>query len=69
MRILLIETTQYDPASPLFLEALVELQEGKEIEFDFLDEAKFLKSLSTSLVHKVAFRILKQTPSYLLATE
>jgi spore maturation protein CgeB len=62
VRVLLVDTTQYFPASPLFLEALEELSEENGYEFDFVDEGIFLQLLARSLIHKAAYRLLGRRP-------
>jgi len=62
MRILLVDSTLYAPSSPLFLEALQELSVERGFEYSFVDEAPFLRPLSTSLIHKVVFRLLGRRP-------
>jgi spore maturation protein CgeB len=62
MRILLIDTTLYEPSSPLFLDPVRE----SGSEYRFVDAAPYLRPLERSLVHKVAYRILRKRPlSYL----
>lgn len=58
MRILLVDTTLYAPASPLFLDAVRE----SGCEFRFVDEAPFLRPLEQSLIHKVGYRLLLRRP-------
>lgn len=41
MRLLLVDTTQYAPSSPLFLEALRELTEERGYQWRFFDEAQY----------------------------
>lgn len=62
MRVLLVETTQYYPSSPLFLEALTEIARECGYDYEFLDEGEFLKPLSVSLVHKLAYWLLGRRP-------
>jgi len=62
MRVLLIETTQYYPSSPLFLDGLKELAAERRHQYAFFDEALFLRPLSHSLMHKVAYRVLGRRP-------
>ena len=62
MKILLVETTQYFPASPLFGEAMAELQAEGRCTYVFFDECPFLQPLSTSIVHKIAYRLLIRRP-------
>lgn len=58
MRILLIDTTLYEPASPLFVDALRDLG----YEHRFVDEAPFMRPLEQSFVHKIAYRVLHRRP-------
>ena len=58
MRILLVDTTQYAPTTPLFRDAVVEL--GHALRF--VDEAPFLEPLDHSLVHKIAYRLRRRRP-------
>lgn len=62
MRILLVDTTLYYPASPMFLEALEQLAKQEGYEFTFVDEARFLRPVTNSLMHKVAYRLLGRRP-------
>jgi spore maturation protein CgeB len=62
MRILLVDTTQYYPSSPLFLEALEELSREEGHEFNFFDQAPYFKLLERSLFHRVANRLLAGRP-------
>lgn len=62
MRILLVDTTQYYPLSPLFLEALEELQAEGRCTYSFFDEGPFVEPIGTSFIHKVAFRLLGRRP-------
>lgn len=58
MRILLVDTSLYAPASPFFVDA------AQEAGYDarFIDDASYLRPLATSLLHKVAYRILGRRP-------
>lgn len=58
MKILLVDTTLYEPSSPLFAEALRELG----YEYRFVDEAPFTRPLERSLAHKIAYRLLRRRP-------
>lgn len=58
MRVLLVDTTLYAPVSPFFVEAAQE--EGYEVQF--ADEAPYFRPLETSLVHKIAYRLLGRRP-------
>ncbi len=58
MRILLVDTTQYQPTTPLFRDAVVEL--GHALRF--VDEGPFLEPLDHSLVHKIAYRLRGRRP-------
>lgn len=58
MRILLLDTTLYEPASPLFVDAV----RTSGHEFRFIDEAVFLRPLERSLVHKIGYRLLGSRP-------
>ena len=62
MRVLLVETTQSYPASPLLQEALADQARERGWEHEFFDEAPFGEPLSKSVLHKVAFRILGRRP-------
>ncbi len=57
-RILLVDTTQYAPTTPLFLDALRE----HAAPYRFVDEGPFLRPLDRSLVHKIAYRLLRRRP-------
>ena len=58
MRLLLVDTTLYAPASPFFVEAAQE--EGYDVRF--ADEAPYLRPLETSMIHKIAYRLLRRRP-------
>ena len=62
MRILLFDSTVYAPVSPLFLEALEELSREEGHEFVFFDEAPYVRGVNSSLIQKVAFRLLRRRP-------
>jgi spore maturation protein CgeB len=62
MRVLLVDTTQYRPSTPLFAEALAEVSAEKGWECRFFDEAPFLAGLDRSLVQKLAFHVLRRRP-------
>jgi hypothetical protein len=62
MRILLYDTTLYYPSSPLFLEALIELSKDRGYQYEFLDDAEYLRPLSHSMVHKLGYRLLHRRP-------
>lgn len=62
MRILLVDTTQYRPSTPLFAEALAEISAERGWNYRFFDEAPFLTGLDRSLVQKLAFRVLRRRP-------
>jgi hypothetical protein len=62
MRILLVDTSAYYPASPLFLEALKELGASEGLQHDFMDEGLFFGSLRKSRVHRLVFRLLGRRP-------
>ena len=62
MRILLHDTTLYGPPSPFFVDGVELLKRNQECDYQFVDEGEFLKPLQTSLVHKVAYRILGRRP-------
>jgi spore maturation protein CgeB len=53
-RILLVDTSLYAPASPLFLQAIRE----SGLEHSFFDEGQYLAPLTKSVVHKIARRLL-----------
>ncbi len=57
-RVLLVDTTQYEPTTPLFLDAL---REGNA-PYRFLDEGPFLRPLDRSIVHKIAYRLAGRRP-------
>ena len=57
MRILYTETTEFAPASAHFLEAFESLAASGRIDFEFLDEAKFVSS-QLPLIDRVARRIV-----------
>jgi spore maturation protein CgeB len=58
MKILLVDTTLYEPSSPLFADALRESGH----EHRFVDEAPFTRPLERSLAHKAAYRLLRRRP-------
>ena len=62
MKILLVETTQFHPSSPLFLEALDEIQAQGEYLYAFFDEGPFLEPVERSFFHKIAYRVLGRRP-------
>ncbi len=62
MRILLVDTTQYYPTSPLFLEAVQQLAGEHGYDYEFFDEARFLKPGRWPLVHKIVYRLLGRRP-------
>src|SRR5262249_50161925 len=62
MRILLVDTSQYYPSSPTFLEALEELSKEKTCHFEFFDLAKFLSSMERSIIHRILYRLLGKHP-------
>jgi spore maturation protein CgeB len=62
MRILLVDTSQYYPSSPMFLESLEELSKEKICHFEFFDIARFLRPVEHSTVHKILYRLLGRRP-------
>lgn len=62
MRILLVDTTQYYPSSPLFLEAVEELCQKDNHEFYFFDQAPYYKPLEKFLLHKASYRLMGGRP-------
>jgi len=58
MRILLVDTTQYQPTSPLFLDAVA----ASGHDYRFVDEGPFLRPLDRSLLHKIGYRLLHRRP-------
>jgi hypothetical protein len=62
VRILLVDSTQFYPANPLFLEGLEQLSKQNGYQFDFVDEGIFLQPLASSLIHKAAYRLLGRRP-------
>ena len=58
MRILLVDTTQYPPATPLFRDAVAAA--GHTLRF--VDEGPFLRPLERSLVQKIAYRLRRRRP-------
>ena len=58
MRVLLVDTTLYAPVSPFFVDPAHELG----YESHFIDDAAYLRPLETSLIHKVAYRVLRRRP-------
>lgn len=62
MRVLLVDTTQYQPSSPLFLEACRDLAAvSPDFVFWFLDEARFLSSAGVGMLNRVA-QVLHRAP-------
>jgi len=58
MRIALLDTTQYEPTSPIFREAITELGH----ECIFVDEADVSLKTESSLIERVAYRCLGRRP-------
>ena len=55
MRILLVDTSQYYPSSPIFLEALEELSKEKICHFEFFDQARFLRPMEHAAIVNLIF--------------
>ena len=66
MKLLLVETTQFAPASPLFLEAAQTLT---GVDVSLVDEKEYFAPIATSLVHRAAYRLLARRPPWLLSFE
>jgi hypothetical protein len=66
MKLLLVETTQYAPASPLFLEAAASLP---DVTVALFDERPYFAAIATSLAHRAVFRALGRRPLRLLSFE
>lgn len=62
MRLLLVDTSQFYPSSPMFHEALQELSGETDIEFDFVDEAATRSSFEDTIVHKAYYRATRRRP-------
>jgi spore maturation protein CgeB len=58
LKVLLVDTTAYEPASPLFAKALATIG----VPHLFFDEAPFLRPLKNSLAHRLAFHLLHRRP-------
>ncbi|HKX18683.1 MAG TPA: glycosyltransferase [bacterium] len=58
MRVLLVDTSLYAPASPFFVDAAHDAGYNTR----FIDDAPYLRPLETSLVHKIAYRMLGRRP-------
>lgn len=61
MRLLLFDTTAYQPSSPLFLEAVEELTRCSPDEFNYAlcDEARFIQTYDSS-IWRVAARVVRR---------
>lgn len=66
MKLLLVETTQYAPSSPLFLDAARSLP---GIEVAFIDEKDYFAAIDTSPAHRALFRMMGRRPPRLPAFE
>jgi hypothetical protein len=66
MKLLLVETTQYAPASPLFIEAA---RTTPGIELSFVDEGPYFAPIAKSLAHRALYRLLARRPPRLRAFE
>jgi spore maturation protein CgeB len=66
VKLLLVETTQYAPASPLFLEAALGMT---GVTCAFVDEKPYFAPIATSYAHRVLFRALGRRPPRLLSFE
>jgi hypothetical protein len=62
MRLLLVDTSEYYPSSPMFHEALQELSTHTDIEFDFVDEATTISRFENTAAHKVFYRASRRRP-------
>lgn len=60
MRILYYETSAYPPVSPLFIESL----EASGHEYDFVDEARFIRLARASIARRAANRLLSHALGY-----
>jgi spore maturation protein CgeB len=63
VRLLLFDTTAYEPSSPLFLEAAEELAQSRSGQFSYMmcDEAPFAKTRRW-LIPRIARRIMRRPP-------
>jgi hypothetical protein len=59
MKLLLVETTQYEPASPLFLDAALA---RPDLVVSFVDERPDFAAIATSRSHRAVFRLLGGRP-------
>jgi len=50
------------PENPLFLEALGDLAQNRGEKYDFVGEGKFLQPFDSSMIDKVAYRLLARRP-------
>lgn len=62
MRILLYDTTAYQPASPLYLEALDELASVNGWHWRFFDEAPYLRRVQESRLHRAVYKLFNRRP-------
>jgi len=62
MRVLLVDTTQYYPGTPLFLEALAEMSAERGWDYRFVDEAQLFRGVRPSLVQRGIYRLLGRRP-------
>jgi spore maturation protein CgeB len=63
MRVLLLDTTAYEPSTPLFLTALEELKkrEPAAYDFTFIDDANFV-SMRNSILSRALRKVLRISP-------
>jgi hypothetical protein len=59
LKLLLVETTQYAPVSPLFVEAA---RSTPGIELTFVDECADFAPIATSVAHRAVYRVLGRRP-------
>lgn len=62
MRILLVDTTEYFPASPLFHEALLEVAAERGYDHEFADENAYRYRVEGTLAHKLFYRATGRRP-------
>lgn len=62
MKILLVDTTEYFPISPLFHEALLEVAAERGYEHEVVDEFAFKYRVEASLAHKIFYRATGRRP-------
>jgi hypothetical protein len=66
LKLLLVETTQYAPASPLFIEAARSMP---GVELSFVDENEYFAPIARSLPHRLLYRLLARRPPRLFGFE